>query len=180
MIQTILLTSHKGVDLHAATALLVMKDRLEGGDRLAALFRCELHTFWGRPEGWTLERLLDVGRYLNTNKHHYGHFELAAAPVWDEAGGELAAAWPGDVRATDLEALADDAGALYDRLLGGAAPDGAVAVDVAVGMIREALEKSGGNKEQAAQTLGISRQGLYKKGLSGSTGVKRDAIDRLS
>ncbi|PIE75993.1 hypothetical protein CSA17_04515 [bacterium DOLJORAL78_65_58] len=31
--QNTLLTSHKGVDLHAASALLVMKDRLEGGDR---------------------------------------------------------------------------------------------------------------------------------------------------
>ena len=30
-------------------------------------------------------------------------------------------------------------------------------------MILEALEKSGGNKERAAQELGISRQGLYKK-----------------
>jgi len=30
-------------------------------------------------------------------------------------------------------------------------------------MILEALEKNGGNKERAAQALGISRQGLYKK-----------------
>ena len=34
MTQTTLLTSHKGVDLHAATAVRVMQRRLEGGDAL--------------------------------------------------------------------------------------------------------------------------------------------------
>ena len=70
MIQTTLLTSHKGVDLHAATAVRVMQRRLEGGDALAALHRCELHTFWNEGDGRRVADLLEVGRFYNPNKHH--------------------------------------------------------------------------------------------------------------
>jgi hypothetical protein len=129
--QTTLLTSHKGVDLHAATAVRVMQDRLEGGDRLLALRRCELHTWHGEPAGVSMERLLDTGRFFNPNKHHYGHFELIDAPAWERADNALAAVWPGTVRGTDLTAPAAGAQGLYDLLLGGAAPADAVAVDVA-------------------------------------------------
>ncbi len=59
-LQTTLLTSHKGVDLHAASALLVMKDRLEGGNRLVNLLRCEMHTFWDQPTEVSVARLLDT------------------------------------------------------------------------------------------------------------------------
>ena len=55
--QTTLLTSHKGVDLHAATAQLVMKDRLKGGHLLEGLFRCEIHTFWGKDAGISFDRM---------------------------------------------------------------------------------------------------------------------------
>ena len=72
--QTTLLTSHKGVDLHAASALLVMKDRLEGGHRLVNLLRCELHTFWDDSMVGGMEKVLNTGRYYNPNKHHFGHF----------------------------------------------------------------------------------------------------------
>jgi hypothetical protein len=129
--QTTLLTSHKGVDLHAATAVRVMRERLEGGERLQGLHRCEMHTYRDAPAGVSLERLLDTGRYFNPNKHHYGHFELADAEVWPEQGGALAAAWPGAVVGTDLTALAQDAAGLYRQLLGGELPAGCTAVDVA-------------------------------------------------
>jgi hypothetical protein len=122
--QTTLLTSHKGVDLHAASALLVMQDRLEGGGRLAALFRCELHTFWGEPAGWDAARLLDTGRYYNPNKHHFGIFEGSSdGPDWfgvTRPGQQLAPAWPGPVHHTDLASVRHDSAALYDALLGGA------------------------------------------------------------
>ena len=130
--QTTLLTAHKGVDLHAATAVRVMRERLEGGDRLLALFRCELHTFSDEPSGGGMDRLLDNGRYFNPNKHHYGHFVLdGGGIVGDAAGGALPPAWPGELRGTDLAALAGDGAALYTRLLGGTPPAGATAVDVA-------------------------------------------------
>jgi len=133
-LQTTLLTSHKGVDLHAATSLLVMKDRLDGGHLLESLFRCEMHTFRGGQDGMSMARLLDIGRYFNPNKHHFGHFEMAGSgPSWlDESptGNILNPEWPGSPRGTDLEPTADDDGDLYDRLLGGAAADGCTAVDV--------------------------------------------------
>jgi len=129
--RTTLLTSHKGVDLHAATAVRVMRDRLEGGDRLVRLQRCELHTFLDEPAGMSVPRLLDHGRYYNPNKHHFGHFALEDAEVWaDTAGGALDPRWPGLLRGTDLAALADDSDALYLRLLGGPLPEGTTAVDV--------------------------------------------------
>lgn len=128
--QTTLLTSHKGVDLHAATAVRVMQERLEGGDKLVALRRCEMHTFRGEPAGISLARLLDTGRYFNPNKHHFGHFELEAAPDWTDAGGALAVDWPGELLGTDVESLAGDAGGLYEQLLGGPVPDGCTAVDL--------------------------------------------------
>ncbi len=59
-VQTTLLTSHKGVDLHAASAQLVMKDRLEGGHRLVNLIRCELHTFWDNSAPGGMEKLLNT------------------------------------------------------------------------------------------------------------------------
>jgi hypothetical protein len=132
--QTTLLTAHKGVDLHAASALLVMKDRLEGGDRLVNLLRCELHTFWGEPQGVTVAKLLDTGRYFNPNKHHYGVFrtETASAPWFqgqDIRGKSLESGWPGQIVDTDLGDQ-DPAGMLYHRLLGGSPVDGHVAVDL--------------------------------------------------
>lgn len=129
--QTTLLTSHKGVDLHAASAVLVMKERLEGGDRLASLHRCEMHTWWGEPAGVDMARILDTGRFYNPNKHHYGHFETEAGPWGSPKGGDLVEAWPGTVAGTDLEELAGESAALYTRLLGGPVPDGHRAVDVA-------------------------------------------------
>lgn len=86
--QNTLLTSHKGVDLHAASALLVMKHRLEGGDRLVNLLRCELHAYW--DEATTMERVLNTGRYFNPNKHHYGHF--LAGPRMAPGSGMMIAA----------------------------------------------------------------------------------------
>jgi hypothetical protein len=132
MTQTTLMVSHKGVDLHAVTALRVMQRRLEGGDALRALGRAEIHTFWGEGDGRTVDGLLQVGRYFNPNKHHYGHFALAAAgPSWQDdpavGGGELAAAWPGETIASDLDPVPAD---LAGTLLGGPLPDGCVAVDV--------------------------------------------------
>lgn len=132
--QTTLLTAHKGVDLHAASALLVMKDRLEGGDRLVGLYRCELQAFWGAPAGWDVRRLLDTGRFYNPNKHHYGVFTAPTADDWLAAGAgraTLAADWPGTVVATDLAGLRDDPAGLYGTLLGGSVPDGCTPCDVA-------------------------------------------------
>ncbi len=137
--QTTLLTAHKGVDLHAASALLVMRDRLEGGDRLINLLRCELHTFWGTPDEVSVERLLDTGRFFNPNKHHYGVFAFEGAgsdgagddgaTAWfscrDCRGRLLPAGWPGAVQDTDLAA-----DGLYQRLLGGRPATGHSAVDI--------------------------------------------------
>jgi len=132
--QTTLLTSHKGVDLHAASALLVMKDRLDGGPQLENLFRCELHTFWGAPTGWDASRLLDTGRFYNPNKHHFGVFAGPAGGLdWfaaATAGRSLSAAWPGPVQDTDLEPLHDYSAALYEALLGGRVPDGYLPFDI--------------------------------------------------
>jgi hypothetical protein len=132
--QTTLLTSHKGVDLHAATALLVMKDRLDGGHLLEGLFRCEMHTFWDPAGGLSISRFLDTGRYFNPNKHHYGHFELVSGgPSWldgDFAAHALHPEWPGRTEGTDLEISAGEQNGLYQRLLGTAPADGISAVDV--------------------------------------------------
>lgn len=132
--QTTLLTCHKGVDLHAATALLVMKDRLEGGGQLQGLFRCEMHTFWSGTGAPTMDRLLDVGRYFNPNKHHYGYFEIkSGGSSWleeDFAGHHLEAEWPGRTAGTDLDQAAYEGEGLYHRLLGGAPPAGVSALDV--------------------------------------------------
>jgi len=132
--QTTLLTSHKGVDLHAASALLVMKERLAGGELLANLFRCELHTFWGEAAGWDAARLLATGRYFNPNKHHYGVFcGPAEGPSWlvdATAGRVLPAAWPGAVHETDLEPLRHDSTGLYGALLGGPVADGCTPIDI--------------------------------------------------
>lgn len=133
-LQTTLLTGHKGVDLHAASALRVMQDRLEGGERLANLLRCELHTFWGPAGGGDLARLLDQGRFFNPNKHHYGAFTCPApgAPWFDVVdcrGRALPAGWPGEPVGTDLGGV-PEAGGLYHRLLGGLPAAGNTAVDV--------------------------------------------------
>ena len=146
MIQTTLLTSHKGVDLHAATAVRVMQRGLEGGDALAALHRCELHTFWDAGDGRSVAELLEVGRFYNPNKHHYGHFELeTAGPSWlagpdtgataELAGGSLADDWPGRPVASDLDLAT---GSLYETLLGGPVPAEHVAVDFAAFPLGEA------------------------------------------
>jgi hypothetical protein len=129
-----LLTSHKGVDLHAATARRVMQQRLTGGDQLADLRRCEFHVFGGAipaaPEpAPTLASLLGTARYYNPNKHRYGHFELESGFRWDQgSGGPLPAGWPGRPLASDASA---PSAALLDELLGGGAPADHTAVDVA-------------------------------------------------
>lgn len=130
--QNTLLTSHKGVDLHAASAVRVMQDRLEGGRHLASLHRCELHTWRDDPADVSLVHLLDTGRFFNPNKHHYGFFVLEDAQAWDNPrGGDLAPGWPGQLKGTDVGELADDGPGLYTALLGGAVPAGHHAVDVA-------------------------------------------------
>jgi len=125
----VLVTAHKGVDLHAATARRVMQGRLLGGERLADLRRCEFHAFGGAADGGPpLAELLATGRYFNPNKHRYGHFTLAAPFAWAAGDGQgFPAGWPGGTgdadRAAAREALGD--------LLGGPAPGGQLAVDVA-------------------------------------------------
>ncbi len=131
--QTTLLTSHKGVDLHAATALRVMCERLDSGELLKGLFRCELHTFPTEEPGLSMERLLESGRYFNPNKHHFGHFEGSLQPGFFDSSVSgkdrvLAAEWPGPVEDTDLVVPKE---ILYDALLGGAAPPDCCAVDLA-------------------------------------------------
>jgi hypothetical protein len=123
--QITLMTSHKGVDLHAVSARAVLRDRLAGGERLLALNRAEFHTFWsdgGAEDEAVVARLLATGRCFNPNKHHYGSFRLAAAggPWPERAGGcrgePLPPAWPGAPVACDAGRA--DPG-LADRLLGG-------------------------------------------------------------
>ncbi len=133
--QTTLLTSHKGVDLHAASALLVMKDRLEGGHRLVNLLRCELHTFWDDSLSGGMKKMLNTGRYYNPNKHHFGHFtnEGADSPWFECAdckGKTLPTHWLGHIKSTDIEEQGAEANALYEILLGGHPADGITAVDV--------------------------------------------------
>ncbi len=141
-----LLTSHKGVDLHAATARRVMCDRLAGGDRLADLRRCEFHVFGGGVAGGadgvpTLAMLLGTGRYYNPNKHRFGHFASESAFAWDEgAGGPLPAGWPGLATGDNNAAPAG----LFDDLLGGPAPAGHTAYDVAAWARGQTGEQSGG------------------------------------
>lgn len=130
--QSLLLTAHKGVDLHAATALRVMRERLEGGDALRGLFRCELHAFRDDAPGeWTMRRVLDTARYYNPNKHHYGVFEgPAVQALFGAAGGgqrRLPAEWPGRPADSDL---AFDGDGLYDVLLGGAPTAGLTRCDI--------------------------------------------------
>ncbi len=129
-----LVTGHKGVDLHAATARRVMQDRLAGGDRLADLRRCAFHVVGGaivRPGAAVpaLADLLATGRYFNPNKHHYGCFVSASGFNWEQGdGGPLPAGWPGEATASDRGAIAVS---LWDDLLGGPAPSGCTSVDVA-------------------------------------------------
>jgi hypothetical protein len=129
-----LVTGHKGVDLHAATARRVMQDRLQGGDRLADLRRCAFHVFGGalaRPglAVPAVEDVLATGRYFNPNKHHYGCFASPVDFTWEQGDGQpLPAGWPGGATASDRGAAA---ASLWDDLLGGAAPAGCTSVDVA-------------------------------------------------
>lgn len=129
-----LVTGHKGVDLHAATARRVMQDRLQGGDRLADLRRCAFHVFGGalaRPglAVPTAEDLLGTGRYFNPNKHHYGCFISPSDFTWEQGDGQpLPVGWPGGATASDRGPVVSS---LWDDLLGGAAPAGCTAVDVA-------------------------------------------------
>lgn len=173
MTQTTLLTSHKGVDLHAATAVRVMQRRLEGGDALQALYRCEMHTFWGEGDGRRVSDLLEVGRFFNPNKHHYGHFELSSqgAPWFGDmavGGLDLDLAWPGPALSGDLEPLPTD---LANRLLGGAIPDGCLAVDMATFPLGEegpiltgvlwrlVLTDDGRDPHRLADRLAVTRSG---------------------
>jgi hypothetical protein len=126
------LTSHKGIDLHAATALRVMQDRLEDGDSLVGLARAEYVTFWDSAAAdHSVADLLALGRYFNPNKHHYGYFYLPTHDdSWFEAaarGEPLPTGWPGEPRDTDWGEPSPD---LYNRLLGGCVTDGTTAVDV--------------------------------------------------
>lgn len=134
--QSLLLTAHKGVDLHAATALRVMRDRLEGGAALRGLFRCEMHALRADAAGgWTMPKVLDTARYYNPNKHHYGVFEGAAVEaLFAGSGGagtqtdrRLPAGWPGRVVGSDLAIAPDE---LYDVLLGGPPAEGLARCDV--------------------------------------------------
>lgn len=130
---TTLLTSHKGVDLHAATAQRVMRDRLDGGAALRGLYRCELHAFGNGDGAPEMDKLLATGRYYNPNKHHYGHFEGGSPANFFRPGNEpertlLPASWPGESAGSDL---AVSGAGLYPVLVGGAVPDGCRAVDVA-------------------------------------------------
>jgi len=118
--QTTLLTSHKGVDLHAATALLVMKERLEGGALLENLLRCEVHSFSDEAERWDAQRLLNTGLYFNPNKHHYGIFSGSCLSL--DQSDSAAPQWLATVLDTDLPDLQTDSAGLRDALLGGAAP----------------------------------------------------------
>jgi len=125
----LLVTAHKGVDLHAATARRVMQGRLLGGEKLADLRRCEFHAFGDAAGGGPrLAELLATGRYFNPNKHRYGHFTLAEPVAWTDGDGQaFPAGWPGGAdaaaRASAREALGE--------LLGGPAPAGRTAIDVA-------------------------------------------------
>lgn len=134
-LQTTLLTSHKGVDLHAASALRVMKERLDGGDRLVNLFRCEMHTFWNESAAGGMEKLLNTGRYYNPNKHHYGHFINQESSgdwfAWDDCRGRaIGTQWPGHLFGTDIDGDNHDSSSLYNLLLGGPPEKGLTAVDV--------------------------------------------------
>ncbi len=144
MIQVTLMTCHKGVDLHAATAGLVMRERLGGGRRLLALARAEFRTFGdpdGRGEAAGVAALLATGRCYNPNKHYFGHFRMAAlGRPWRELGSEcrggpLSPQWPGEAVATDLGE--PDEG-LRDRLLGGEPPADAAVFDVCAFPLGEA------------------------------------------
>jgi hypothetical protein len=172
-IQTTLLVSHKGVDLHAATAVRVIQRRLAGGEALHALRRCELHTFLAADGRAQAAELLARGRYYNPNKHHYGHFELSP-PVGDWrdgaalGGGELPPAWPGRAVASDLLPLPSD---LAERLLGGTVPVGCIAVDVVAvplgepgpvlsGVVwRLILADEGRDPRRLAERLAVTRSG---------------------
>ncbi len=171
--QNTLLTSHKGVDLHAATAVRVMQRHLGGGDALVALHRCELHTSWEAPGVPAVADLLEIGRYFNPNKHHYGHFrDENAGPTWYgptvASGGVLAEGWPGVVVAASLEPAPAD---LYDRLLGGPVPAGCVAVDLVACPLGEAgpvlsgvlwrlvLVDDGRDPARLADRLAVARAG---------------------
>ncbi len=136
IIQSTLLTCHKGVDLHAETASRVMRAALDGGSRLAALRRAEFHAFWhdqDEPAPESVARLLGVGRFFNPNKHHYAHCELVgAAQPWFRRGaprqGEpLPSGWPGEILETDLP---DADSSPLDRLLGGPTSAGQAVFDV--------------------------------------------------
>lgn len=171
-LQIILLTAHKGVDLHAATALQVMRDRLEGGSLLCGLFRCQWHSFSADRVAGGVDSLLATGRYYNPNKHHYGVFQLAdRTDPWYAGGNDLPDVWPGTPVASDL---ALD-GRLYGNLLGGPPAAGQSVVDVA-SLVREqqgpvvsgvlwrlALETAPGAAAELAASLAVARR--RKEGL---------------
>jgi len=132
--QVALLTGHKGVDLHAASAWAVMNDRLAGGDSLQALYRCEWHTFWGDPDGWNVDRLLATGRFYNPNKHYFCVFTTQKeVDSWfgeTDSAAELSLSWPERVVTTDLADFSGDGGAARGRLLGGSLPPDCAAFDL--------------------------------------------------
>lgn len=171
--QTTLLVSHKGVDLHAATAVRVMQKRLDGGDALRALHRGELHTYWDEGNGRTVSDLLGIGRYFNPNKHHYGHFQLDEVEGrWTDdellGGRPLDGPWPGRAVAGDLGAADEQ---LADALLGGPCPEGCAAVDLLAFPLGEddplrsgvlwrlILEDDGRDPRRLAERLAVTRSG---------------------
>lgn len=176
-----LLTSHKGVDLHAATARRVMCDRLAGGDRLADLRRCEFHVFGGGVSVGaagvpTLAMLLGTGRYYNPNKHRFGHFELESDFAWNEgAGGPLPAGWPG--RAVGVSGAA--AAGLFDDLLGGPAPTGYTAYDVAAWARGQTADQTGGVASGTLWRLVIRGEGDTARTVGDTLAVARSGHEGL-
>ncbi len=132
--QITLLTAHKGVDLHAATAVRVMRDRLTGGESLEGLYRCQWHGFTRETIPSDVSTLLETGRFYNPNKHHYGIFAWSGGLAQELAAARqvLPTDWPGSVLNSDLDPGPD----LYQRLLGGEVPTGRTAVDIAT-FVRE-------------------------------------------
>jgi hypothetical protein len=176
-----LLTSHKGVDLHAATARRVMCDCLAGGDRLADLRRCEFHVFGGGVSGGadgvpTLAMLLGTGRYYNPNKHRFGHFASESAFAWDEgAGGPLPAGWPGLATGDNNAAPAG----LFDDLLGGPAPAGHTVYDVAAWARGQTADQTGGVVSGTLWRLVVRGQAESARAVGDALSVARSGHEGL-
>jgi hypothetical protein len=139
---TTLLVRHRGVDLHAATAWRVLRERVDGASGLLALARAECYMIWsGEETSASVESLLEHERVFNPNKHVHGRCRLeSGGEPWyrhesDCRGAKLPPGWPGEVHGTDLP----EAGSpLLDRLLRIAPRAGTVTVDVCAFPLGEA------------------------------------------